>query len=224
MKVKDNNIHQKFNRDFIFIIGASGVGKTTLAKKLYEHLKSVYIEQFMIPEFITLDGNVEVNGKLEEKTLFTSMIALLRNFNKLGFKNIIALDFNDLRSRDLPQIFKGKNFITLKLISSDLEQNIRQMINRGEGLKNVEELKYAHKKIVGRELLPNEFLIDVKGKSENQVFSEAIRLIETVKVKTKYEYKKLPKTKFVSWVRDDKLNYDTDKSIVESNSNTLKTI
>ena len=32
-------------KDFIFIIGPSGVGKTTLAKGLYEHYKGVYFEQ-----------------------------------------------------------------------------------------------------------------------------------------------------------------------------------
>ena len=38
-------------RDFIFIIGASGIGKTTLATKLYEHYKGAYVEMSMIPEF-----------------------------------------------------------------------------------------------------------------------------------------------------------------------------
>ena len=38
--------------DFIFVIGPSAVGKTTLAKKLYQHYNGVYIEQNMVPEFI----------------------------------------------------------------------------------------------------------------------------------------------------------------------------
>ena len=38
--------------DFIFVIGSSAVGKTTLAKKLYQHYNGVYIEQNMVPEFI----------------------------------------------------------------------------------------------------------------------------------------------------------------------------
>ena len=37
--------------DYIFIIGPSAVGKTTLAKELYKHYKGVYIEQNMVPEF-----------------------------------------------------------------------------------------------------------------------------------------------------------------------------
>ena len=37
--------------DFIFIIGPSAVGKTTLAKELYKHYNGVYFEQNMVPEF-----------------------------------------------------------------------------------------------------------------------------------------------------------------------------
>ena len=38
-------------KDFIFIIGPSAVGKTTLAKELYQHYNGVYFEQNMVPEF-----------------------------------------------------------------------------------------------------------------------------------------------------------------------------
>ena len=43
-----------------------------------------------------------------------------------GLKNILALDFDDYRTRELPLHFRGKRFITLKLVSSDPEQIRRQ--------------------------------------------------------------------------------------------------
>ena len=46
-------------KDFIFIIGASGTGKTTLAKNLYKYYKGAYIEQNMIPEFYVPEGEDE---------------------------------------------------------------------------------------------------------------------------------------------------------------------
>ena len=103
-------------KDYIFIIGPSGVGKTTLAKGLFEHYKGVYFEQNMIPEF-GIPDNVD-EGKYEEEVLWESSVELLKYFHNKGIKNIIGLDFNDLRTREIPTVFKGTNFITLKLISS----------------------------------------------------------------------------------------------------------
>lgn len=191
-------------KDYIFIIGPSGVGKTTLAKGLYKHYKGVYFEQNMIPEF-GIPDNVD-EGKYEEEILFESSIELLKYFHNKGIKNIIALDFNDLRTREIPIIFKGTNYITLKLISSDFEQNKNQMISRGEeGLVDLELLEVSTKKIINRELLPNEVLLDVANKSKEDVLNEAIDIIDNFESKLDYEYIKPPKELFYSWVQSDGL-------------------
>ena len=44
-------------KDFIFVTGASGIGKTTLANGLLEHYKTTCIEQHMVPDFISRDGS-----------------------------------------------------------------------------------------------------------------------------------------------------------------------
>lgn len=51
-------------------------------------------------------------------------------FNKLGFKNIISSDIDDLRTRDIPFVFNGKSFITIKLICTDFKQLKNYMQNR----------------------------------------------------------------------------------------------
>lgn len=128
-------------KDYIFIIGPSRVGKTTFAKELFKHYKGVYFEQNMIPEFGISDDVDE--GKYEEEVMWESSLELLKYFHNKGIKNITVLDFNDLRTREIPTIFKGTNFITLKLISSNYEQNKNQMLSRGEkGLVDLDYLKY----------------------------------------------------------------------------------
>ena len=124
----------------IFIDGYSGVGKTTLAKQLFQHYQSTYIEQYMIPEFLTKDGKTPISGKQEDETLYSSMVALIKNFCKLDYKNIIALDFNEMRMRDIPNDFMGYDFLIIRLVC-DENQNITQMQNRKGGLVDIEMLK-----------------------------------------------------------------------------------
>lgn len=50
-------------KDFIFINGPTGVGKSTLAKGF-----GVYIEQHMIPEFCNYVEDVNQAAVLEEET------------------------------------------------------------------------------------------------------------------------------------------------------------
>ena len=191
-------------KDHIFIIGPSGVGKTTLAKGLFEHYEGVYFEQNMIPEFVIPDDVDE--GKYEEEVLWESSVELLKYFHNKGIKNIIALDFNDLRTREIPTVFKGTNYITLKLISSIYEQNKNQMLERGEkGLVDLELLEVSTKKIMNRELLPNEVLLDVANKSKEEVLKEAINIIDNYDCKLDYEFTEPSKESFYSWVQSDGL-------------------
>lgn len=188
-------------RDFIFIIGPSGIGKTTLAKKLFEHYKSTYIEQNMVPEFISKDGGEEVRGELEEKTCWLNTVAMLKCFNELGYKNVLGLDFDDLRTRDISEVFKGYDFITIKLISTNLKQIQEQMKYREEGgLIDYELQQKMNQKNLNRSPLINEFTIDVSGKDAEQVFQEAIEIVESAKNFLEYEYVKPPKELFYSWI------------------------
>ena len=185
-------------RDFIFIIGASGVGKTTLSKGLFKHYNGACAEMNMIPEFGIID-NVDV-GIFEEKVCWECCVAVLKKFNELGIKNAVSGDFDDLRTADIPIVFKGYNYITLKLICSDYQQNYNQMKNRGNGLIDFDLLEKCSKKVNRRPLLVNEFQIDVAGKTPETVLSEAINIIDHADTVTEYEYTKLPKELFYSWV------------------------
>ena len=193
-------------KDFIFIIGTSGVGKTTLAKGLLKHYNSVCIEQWMIPEFFSRNGTEEMTGILEELTCYENQKAMLFCFNKLGYKNIIASDFDDLRTRDIPKDFKGYKFITIKLICSDIKQLKLQMKNRPNGgLIDYELQEKANNKIMNRDLLVNEIELDITRLSTEEVLHKAIRIIDNISIIEDYDYKKPNKDKFYSWVFENKL-------------------
>lgn len=188
-------------KDFIFITGASGIGKTTLANGLLEHYKTTCIEQHMIPEFISRDGNEPMTGELEELTCWENQVAMLMCFHRLGYKNIIATDIDDLRTADIPIVFKGTDFITIKLICSDLQQIQEQMKNRpNNGLVDFELQEKMNEKNLLRSPLVNEVEIDVAGKSIGEILKQAINIIETTPSCFDYEYTKPPKEMFYSWV------------------------
>ena len=69
-------------KDFIFITGTSGIGKTTLANGLLNYYRTTCIEQHMIPEFISRDGVEPMTGELEELTCWENQVAMLFCFNK----------------------------------------------------------------------------------------------------------------------------------------------
>lgn len=186
----------------IFIDGFSGIGKTTLAKSLHEHYKGVYIEQYMIPNFVTKDGKTPINGREEDETLYRLMVANIKEFASLGYKNIIALDFNEVRFRDIPIDFKGYDYLILHLVCNK-DQNLKQMKNRGEGLIDASALEkdYARVEKYPRPLLPNEIRLDVTNKTADEVFAEAVKLIDKTKSELSYEYTMPDKRCFGTWVK-----------------------
>ena len=97
-------------------------------------------------------------------------MAMLMCFHKLGYKNIIASDIDDLRTADIPIVFKGTNFITIKLVCSNLHQIQEQMKKRpNNGLIDFELQKKMNEKNLRRSPLMNEVEIDVAGKSIGEV-------------------------------------------------------
>lgn len=188
-------------KEFIFIIGTSGIGKTTLSKGLLEHYRTTCVEQWMIPEFYSRDGVEDMTGGLEELTCWENQVAMLFCFHKLGYRNIIASDIDDLRTGDIPIVFKGYNYITIKLVCDDLEQLHTQMKNRpNNGLIDYTLQQRLNEKMLRRPLLINEIELNVAGLSANEVLLKVINIIDNSETVLDYDYQKPAKEMFYSWV------------------------
>ncbi len=80
------------------------------------------------------------------------------------------------------------------------------MISRGaNGLVDLELLEVSTRKIMERNLLPNEVILDIAGKNKEEVLKEAIDLIDSFNSKLDYEYDIPDKSLFYSWVQSDGL-------------------
>ena len=193
--------------DFIFIIGPSAVGKTTLAKELYKHYNGVYLEQNIVPEFVIPHDVADV-GLYEEQLCWENVLLQLKFFHDKGYKNIVALDFDDVRAREFPLLFKGYNFIILRLVSGDTEQIRQQMIHRHNnegGLYALDKVVRSNTVIMNRPLLPNEVKIDVAGKSKDEVLKMAIGIIDNHKPLLDYDYQLDDVHNYLSWVQSRSL-------------------
>ena len=187
--------------DFIFVTGTSGVGKSSLCKNLMEQLRTVMVEQHMVPEFLSRDGREEMTGELEERTCWECTKAMALCFHQLGYRNVIVSDIDDLRTRDIPMDFRGYRYLTLKLVCTDLRQLQTQMRDRPSGgLIDYELQEKCNRKNLLRSPLVNEHTIDVAGLTEADVLEKALEILSTAQPVTEYEYTCPPKEQFYSWV------------------------
>lgn len=187
--------------DFIFITGTSGIGKSTLCQNLLSRLRTVVIEEHMVPEFISRDGTEEMTGTFEELTCWENTKAMAFCFHRLGYRNVIISDIDDLRTADIPIDFHGYHYLTLKLVCSDPEQLHRQMEHRpNNGLIDYELQEKINNRNLARPNLINEYTIDVAGLTQQQVLEKALQILSEKQPLTDYQYEKPPKELFYSWV------------------------
>ncbi|MBR4554664.1 MAG: AAA family ATPase [Ruminococcus sp.] len=196
--------------EFIFVTGPSAVGKSTLSRGLCGKLGGVLIEQNMVPEF-TVPPYVSDEGAYEEKVCWGNVLCQIEYFHNTGFRNIIVNDFDDLRVRELPVLFKGHRFIVIRLCSSDPEQIKVQMIHRAKnegGLYAPEGVGRLNALISSRPLMPNEVKLDIAGKTAEQVLGEAMDLLEGFEPELDYDYMPGDQRYYHSWVHSRGLNWE----------------
>lgn len=156
--------------DIIFIAGAPGVGKSTLAKNIHALLKSPLFEFGWIPEF-RIKGRIEINYLEEEQLSFENLSLVVKNYTKHGFKNILVTDLEDKRILELDQVFADYNYLIITLTTSSDDELKSRILNkqRQNNYKDFESATRINKNILERPLLKSEVRIDVTNKSIAEV-------------------------------------------------------
>ena len=159
--------------DIVFIAGAPGVGKSTIAKKLHDVLKSPFFEFGWIPEF-RVKGEADICYQDEELLSFENLILVVKNYIKHGFKNSIVTDLEDKRILELGEIFGDYEYqiITLTISSND-EMKARILDERRQNdYRDIDSAIKINQSILERALLKNEIRIDTTNKSASEVLDE----------------------------------------------------
>ncbi len=160
-------------KDLIFIAGAPGVGKSSVASELQKKLGSPCFEFGWIPEF-RQKGTETIPYKEEESIAFENLVLVTKNYVKHKFGNIIVTDLQDERILELDNHFENYNYALFTLTVSDDELLKSRILNesRSSGYRDWEAGLEINKKILARKLLPHEVRIDTANKSISVIIEE----------------------------------------------------
>lgn len=153
-------------KDFIFIAGAPGSGKSSVAKTLQEKLNCPLFEFGWIPEFRNT-GEKIISYTEEESLAFENLVLVAKNYAKHGFKNVIITDLNNDYIEQLPSIFSDYDFkiYTLRLQNKEtLKQRVLEG-SRSSEYRDWEKALEINDLLQKRPAFQNEVFIDIDGRS-----------------------------------------------------------
>ena len=161
--------------DIIFIAGAPGTGKSSVAHALQKNLASPCFEFGWIPEF-RQKGAKTISYQEEEGIAFENLTLVTKNYVKHGFGNIIITDLEDKRITELHRHFKNEKYILFTLTVSDDEILKSRIMDktRTSKYRDVKSAIKINEEILARPLLAKEIRIDSTKISLSKVLKEIL--------------------------------------------------
>jgi len=135
-------------KDYIFLIGAQGVGKTTIARLLKDILISPHIDFDWIRDFHLNKEWGNYSDKEWEMSL-ENLTFILKNYKKHHFHNVITSGFTEKDIGELIEVFKEDNFVIITLYLTDDNELKNRVLNesRDSGFRDYESSIKFNKKL-----------------------------------------------------------------------------
>ncbi len=161
--------------DFIFIAGAPGSGKSTVAKALQLKLDSPLFEFGWIPEFRNT-GEEKISYTEEESLAFENLVLVAKNYAKHGFKNVIITDLNNNFVQQLPEVFSKYKFIIYTLRINDAATLKSRVLDasRSSDYRDWRKALEINRILQARPPFTNEKFIDVNSLSAEAIVDQII--------------------------------------------------
>lgn len=165
-------------KTFIFIAGAPGSGKSSVAASLQKKLNSPLFEFGWIPEF-RFTGNRTITYTEDEALAFENLTLVLKNYAKHDFKNTLVTDLENQRIAQLNSQFKDFDYIivTLRLLDEDLLKERVLSESRSSQYRDWQTSQAINRELFGRKSFPNEVFIDLKNQSIDEVVTLVLGLV-----------------------------------------------
>lgn len=164
--------------DFIFLFGAPGVGKTTVARLLKEKLNIPYVDYDWIRSY-HLQKDWNNNSEQERKMSFENLIFIIKNYKKHGFKNVVVGGMRIYDIEKILQIFKEDNFIITTLFVKDDSILKKRVLTetRDSGWRDFKDSIEFNKKIQEELTFPNEHKIDTTTQTPEETANQIVNLL-----------------------------------------------
>ena len=143
--------------DYIFIYGAPGSGKSSLAWALQAKLESPCFEFGWIPEF-RIKRNSTISYEEEENLAFENLTLVIKNYVQHGFSNILVTDLRDHIVKQLPTHFSYHQYVLVTLYLDD-EQALKARVldeSRSSSYRDWQEAVALNTEIINRPLMKHE--------------------------------------------------------------------
>lgn len=164
--------------NFIFLLGAQGSGKTTIARLLKEKLQSPHIDYDWIRGFHLNKDWSNISDK-EVKMSFENLVFLLKNYKKHNFENVIVGGFTEQDIEKILDEFKDDKCIVVTLFLTDediLKQRVLTEL-RDSGFRDFEKSIQFNKKLKEELKFPNEHKIDNTNQTPEETVDQIIGLL-----------------------------------------------
>lgn len=164
--------------DFIFLFGAPGVGKTTIARILKEKLNVPYLDYDWIRGF-NLNKDWSNTSDDERSMSLENLIFILKNYKKHNFKNVIVGGLQAYDIEKLVQEFKEDNFliITLFVTNDDVLKERVLTETRDSGWRDYEDSINFNKRLKDELKFTNEQKIDNTNNSPEETANHIIEIL-----------------------------------------------
>ncbi len=165
--------------DIIFIVGAPGVGKTTLSRILKGKLKSPCLELDWIRSAHLQEDWRDASPE-EERLSEEILIFKLERYLKFGYKNILVVDAKVERMVRFKGLFPNAACAILTLFLDDSNELKRRILNpsRDSGNRDYENSIHENKVLIGRPAQENEYQVEVGSDLPEKVVEKILQTLK----------------------------------------------
>jgi len=145
----------------IFITGAPGTGKSTVAAILHERLKCPWFEFGWIPEFRNRNPHTEISYEEAERMSFENLMLVTENYLRHGFETVILTDIREDFTDEVRERFGDR--VRVVILYSTSDEVIRERVlgrDNGNEYRNADEAVEINRRFIGR--MPKEGEIRVR--------------------------------------------------------------